>query len=70
MFAAMSARAKLARLVLEQLASGHPVPEYDAFQLRNWAVNPEDAVLTLEEIALRILNEGSEESRSPKNPPV
>jgi hypothetical protein len=57
MFAAMSARAKLARLVLEQLASGDPVPEHDAFQLRNWAVNPEDAVLTLEEIALRILIE-------------
>jgi hypothetical protein len=46
----MSARAKLARLVLEQLARGNPVPEHDAFQLRNWAIDPEDAVLPLGEI--------------------
>jgi hypothetical protein len=28
---------------------------HDAIQLRNWAVRPEDSVLTLEEIARRIL---------------
>jgi hypothetical protein len=53
----MSARAKLARLVLQTLASGHPVPAHDALQLRNWAETPEDAMLTLEEIALRILSQ-------------
>jgi hypothetical protein len=49
-----SARAKLARLVLRMLQDGRSVPTQDALQLRSWAV-PEDAVLSLEEIARRIL---------------
>jgi hypothetical protein len=53
----MSARAKLARLVLQMLASGYAVPIGDALQLRNWAVTPEDAMLPLKEVALRILSE-------------
>jgi hypothetical protein len=53
----MSARAKLARLVLEMLASGDLVPAMDALQLRTWALTPEDAMLSLEAIALLILNE-------------
>jgi|ERR1700678_2043751 hypothetical protein len=61
---AMSARAKLARLVLQMLACGDPVPAHDAFQLRNWAETPEDAMLTLEELALRIL---IEEYRNPRS---
>jgi hypothetical protein len=61
----MSARAELARRVLQMLANGKPVPERDAFQLRNWAVHPEDVILTLREIALRILSEEEKrESRS------
>ncbi len=58
----MSARAELAQRVLQMLANGDPVPERDALQLRNWAVIPEDAMLTLREIALRILRE--EENRN------
>jgi|HubBroStandDraft_6_1064221.scaffolds.fasta_scaffold1496752_1 hypothetical protein len=54
--AIMSARAELARRVLENLAQGCLVPTQDAFQLRNWAVRPEDSVLKLEEIARRILD--------------
>jgi hypothetical protein len=53
-----TARAKLARQILEMLAHGHNVPESDALQLRNWAVHPEDAMLPLEEIAYRILKHG------------
>jgi hypothetical protein len=53
----MSGPAQLAQRVLQMLASGNPVSEYDALQLRNWAVRPEDAMLTLKEIALRILRE-------------
>jgi hypothetical protein len=53
----MSARAKLARLVLRTLAKGDPVPAHDALQLRNWAETPEDAMLTLQELALCILSE-------------
>ena len=53
----MSAKAELARRVLENLAQGHLVPTHDALQLRNWAVRPEDSVLTLEEIAHRILDQ-------------
>jgi hypothetical protein len=60
----MSARAKLARLVLQMLASGDTVPAHDALQLRNWAETPEDAMLTLEEIALHIL---SQENRNPRS---
>jgi hypothetical protein len=39
------------------------VPPHDAFQLRSWAPTPEDAVLSLEEIALRILGQDDEEAR-------
>jgi hypothetical protein len=53
----MSAKAESARRVLETLAQGHPVSTHDALQLRNWAVRPEDSVLTLEEIAHRILDQ-------------
>ena len=53
----MSARAELARRVLKDLAQGHLVSTHDALQLRNWAVHPEDSVLTLEEIAHRILDQ-------------
>ena len=51
----MSAKAELARRVLDNLAQRHLVSTRDAMQLRNWAVRPEDSVLTLEEIADRIL---------------
>jgi hypothetical protein len=50
-----SARAELARRILKMLTHGEPVPTHDALQLRNWAVRPEDAVLSLEAIAYRIL---------------
>jgi len=53
----MSARAELARLVLQTLKEGQTVPVHDALQLRNWAVTPEDAMLPLEQIALHILRE-------------
>ena len=53
----MSARAELARRVLRMLASGDPVPALDALQLRTWALTPEDAMLSLESIALLILGE-------------
>jgi hypothetical protein len=33
------------------------VSTLDAFQLRNWAPSPADSMLTLEEIAIRILND-------------
>ena len=56
-YATMSARAELARRVLKDLAQGQPVSTHDAFQLRNWAVHREDSVLTLEEIAHRILDQ-------------
>ena len=52
-----SVRAELARHVLEMLAHGHPVPIHEAFQLRNWADRLEDVMLSLEEIAHRILNQ-------------
>jgi len=47
--------------VLEMTASGETVSAHDALQLRNWAAIPEDAMLPLEELALRIL--GQEENR-------
>jgi hypothetical protein len=53
----MSAQTKLARLVLEMLTQGQPVPINDALQLRNWAVVPEDVILPLEEIARRIVTQ-------------
>jgi hypothetical protein len=49
------ARAELARQVLDLLRHSQPVPMQDALQLRNWAVHPDDAMLSLEEIAYRIL---------------
>jgi hypothetical protein len=39
------------------LSSGDLVPTPDALQLRTWASIPEDAVLSLEAIALLILSE-------------
>jgi hypothetical protein len=53
----MSARAELARLVVQLLKEGRSVPSNDAFQLRSWALTPEDAVLSLEDIALGILRQ-------------
>jgi hypothetical protein len=53
----MSSRAELARRVLENFAQGDFVSTKDALQLRNWAVRPEDSVLTLDEIAHRILDQ-------------
>jgi hypothetical protein len=60
----MSVRAELARLVLQMLQEGQPVPTDYALQLRNWAVSPEDAMLSLEEVARRIteLEENSNEN--------
>ena len=57
-----SARAELARRVLEALARGDSVSFTDAIQLRNWAVRPEDAVLPLSEIALGVLAQEAAES--------
>jgi hypothetical protein len=51
-----SPQAELARRVLQTLAEGKPVPTHEAFQLRNWASNPQEALLSLEEIAWRILS--------------
>jgi hypothetical protein len=48
-------RGELARQVLHLLTQGQHVPERDALQLRNWAIRPEDAMLSLQEIACRIL---------------
>jgi hypothetical protein len=53
----MSPRVELARRVLETLVLGHRVSTSDAFQLRNWALRPEDSMLTLAEIAISILND-------------
>jgi hypothetical protein len=50
-----SARTELARQVLNLLTHGEPVAKHDALQLRNWAIHPDDAMLSLEEIAYRIL---------------
>jgi hypothetical protein len=55
-------RAELARRVLQMLASGEPVTTLDAFQLRTWALTPEDAMLSLEAIALLILSEEGDPS--------
>ena len=57
----MSAKTDLARRVLDSLAQGHLVSARDAMQLRSWAVRPEDSVLTLEEIAHRILQQDEEQ---------
>ena len=64
----MSPRVELARRVLAALAQGYPVPTLDAFQLRNWALRPEDSVLPLGEIAIRILE--NEEATRPEEPDV
>jgi hypothetical protein len=48
---------RLARRVLLTLSGGQPVLPHDALQLRSWALTPEDAMLSLEEIAVRILNQ-------------
>jgi hypothetical protein len=56
------AREKLARQVLDMLAHGEHVTERDALQLRRWAVNPDDAMLSLEEIARRILKDANPRS--------
>jgi hypothetical protein len=48
-------RADLARQVLDLLTHGQHVTKHDALQLRNWAISPDDAVLSLEETAYRIL---------------
>lgn len=52
----MSPRVELARRVLETLVLGDRVSTLDAFQLRNWALRPEDSMLTLTEIAISILD--------------
>jgi hypothetical protein len=61
----VSARAELARQILEMLAKGDLVPFHDALQLRNWAVRPEDAMLTLSEIAVAILDQEENRSQDP-----
>ena len=60
----MSAKAELAKRVLQILANGDLVPERDALQLRNWAVHPGDATLTLKEIALGVLREEENQNRA------
>jgi hypothetical protein len=57
-----TARAELALQILEAQAQGLPVSFHDAIQLRNWAVRPEDAMLSLAEIARGILDQ--EENRN------
>ncbi len=52
-----SARAELARLVLRMTKDGQPVSMDYAFKLRDWAVSPDDALLSLAEIANGILRE-------------
>jgi hypothetical protein len=51
-----SARAMLAQRVLRLLEDGQSVPTDDALQLRNWAVGPDDALLSLRDLAHRILS--------------
>jgi hypothetical protein len=53
----MSARRELARRVLQWVKEGQSVPTYDAIQVRNSALHPEDMTLSLEEIASRILSQ-------------
>jgi hypothetical protein len=59
----MSGNAEL-ELRVQHLANGDPVPERDALQLRNWAVHPGDAMLTLREIALGVLREEENQNRA------
>jgi hypothetical protein len=49
--------------VLLRMLRRRPVPTRDALYFRNWPVTPEDAMLSLEEIALRILSEVEERPR-------
>jgi len=49
------ARTELAGRVLNSITHGQHVPERDTLKLRNWAPQPDDAMLSLEEIAYRIL---------------
>jgi len=58
-----SARATLAQRVLRILEQGQSVPSADALQLRNWAVNHDDVLLPLDELARRILSQ--EEDQQP-----
>ena len=59
----LSARAELARRVLQVLSVGRSVSTQEALQLRNWAGTAEEAILPLEEIARRILmREGNQQS--------
>jgi hypothetical protein len=53
----ISARTELAGRVLQILRDGGLVTTEEALQLRNCAVTQEDALLSLEEIASRILRE-------------
>ena len=63
-----SAKAELARRILETLAKGAAVTFDDAIRLRKWAVRPEDALLPLAEIALGILaQEANSMSKSAKS---
>jgi hypothetical protein len=47
----------LAQLVLQIIKEGRPVPAFIALQLRNWASHPQDASLSLEEIARHIVSQ-------------
>jgi hypothetical protein len=53
----ISARTELAGRVLQILRDGGLVTTEEALQLRNCAVTQEDGLLSLEEIASRILRE-------------
>jgi hypothetical protein len=57
-------KSELASHVLKLSAHGQAPATKDALQLRNWAIRPEDAMLSLEEIACRILSQ--EENRHAK----
>jgi hypothetical protein len=49
------AKAELARHVLGRIRRGETLAPGEAIQLRNWAIRPGDAMLSLEEIACGIL---------------
>jgi hypothetical protein len=66
----MSPRVELARRILETIAQGHQVSVPDALQLRDWAVRPEHAMLPLEKIARRILDDQGYDSSEGKEPPL
>src|ERR1700678_673272 len=63
-----AARIQLARQILDMLTHGEPVPSHDALQLRNWAAHADDAMLSLEEIAYRILTEEDNSSAKAAEP--